>query len=75
MNCPNMNLITHFVCYLEKENRYDIENLSIDRVLNKEHLYGKSHAENMHQKLVPDPFLILVKNPKQPLHSFKNKIF
>ena len=31
----------------------------------------------MHQKLVPDPFLILVKNPKQPLHarnSFKNKI-
>ena len=31
----------------------------------------------MHQKLVPDPFLILVNNPKQPLHarnSFKNKI-
>ena len=29
-------------------------------------------------KLVPDPFLILVNNPKQPLHarnSFKNKIF
>ena len=29
----------------------------------------------MHQKLVPDPFLILVNNPKQPLHarnSFKN---
>ena len=23
-------------------------------------------AENMHQKLVPDPFLILVNNPKQP---------
>ena len=33
--------------------------------------------ENVHQKLVPDPFLIFVKNPKQPLHarsSFKNKI-
>ena len=32
----------------------------------------------MHQKLVPDPFLILANNPKQPLHvrnSFKNKIF
>ena len=30
------------------------------------------------QKLVPDPFLILVNNPKQPLHarnSFKNKYF
>ena len=41
MNCPNKNLITHFVSYLEKEKRYDIETLSIDRVLNKEHFYGK----------------------------------
>ena len=32
----------------------------------------------MHQKLAPDLFLILVNNPKQPLHarnSFRNKIF
>ena len=32
----------------------------------------------MHQKLPPDPFLILLNNPKQPLHtinSFKNKVF
>ena len=31
----------------------------------------------MHQNLVPDPFIILVNNPKQPLHarnSFGNKI-
>ena len=38
----------------------------------------KNHAEIMHQKLVPDPFLILVNDPTQPLHvrnSFKNKIF
>ena len=41
INCLNMNLITHFVWYLEKEKRYDIETLSIDRVLNKEHFYGK----------------------------------
>ena len=30
------------------------------------------------QKLVPDPFLILVNNPKQPMHvrsSFKIKMF
>ena len=27
------------------------------------------HAKNLHQKLVPDPFLILVTNPKQPLHE------
>ena len=25
----------------------------------------KTHAENVHQKLIPDPFLILVNNPKQ----------
>ena len=38
----------------------------------------KIYEENMHQKLVPDPFLILLNNPEQPLHPrnyFKNKIF
>ena len=37
----------------------------------------ENRAENVHQKLVPGPFLILVNNPKQPLHarnSFENKI-
>ena len=32
----------------------------------------------MHHKLVPDPFLILLNNPKQTLHarnSFENKKF
>ena len=28
----------------------------------------ENHAEYVHQKLVPDPFFILVNNPKQPLH-------
>ena len=31
----------------------------------------------MYQKLIPDPFFILVKNPKQPLHainSFETKV-
>ena len=40
--------------------------------------HGKIIAENMHQKLVPDPFLILVNNTKQSLHArnyFTNKIF
>ena len=41
INCPNKNLITHFILYLEKEKRYDLETLSIDRVLNKNHFYGK----------------------------------
>ena len=42
MNCPNKNLTTHFVSYLGKEKSYDIETLSIDRVLNKEHFYWKT---------------------------------
>ena len=29
----------------------------------------KNHAENVHLKLAPDLFLILLSNPKQPLHS------
>ena len=38
----------------------------------------ENHAENVHQKLAPDPFLILLNNPKQPLHarnSFKKRYF
>ena len=38
----------------------------------------KNHARNMYQKLIPDPFLILLNNAKQPLHarnSFTNQIF
>ena len=37
----------------------------------------KNDAENMHQKLASDPFLILLNNPKQTLHArnfFKNNI-
>ena len=41
INCLNKVLIIHFVWYFEKEKRYDIETLSIDRALNKEHFYGK----------------------------------
>ena len=40
ITCLNRNLITHFVWYLGKEKRYDIETLSIDRVLNKKNFYG-----------------------------------
>ena len=60
-----------------RKKKYDIETLSIDRVLNKEHFYGE-FVQKMHEKLVPDYFLILVNNPKQPLHaknSFNNKTF
>ena len=61
---------------LEKKIRCDIETLFIERELNKEHFYN-NHAENVHQKLAPDPLSILLNNQKQSLHtrnSFKNKV-
>ena len=73
INCLKRNLITHFVWYLEKEKRYDIETLSIDRILNKEHFCLKNYVENAHQMLVAWPFF-----SKQRLNArncFKNKIF
>ena len=40
INFLTKNLIIHFVWYLEKEKSYDIETLSIDRVLYKRPFYG-----------------------------------
>ena len=40
INCLNKNL-THFVWYLEKEKRYDVETLTIHTLLNEGHFYGK----------------------------------
>ena len=64
INCLSKNLITHFVRYLDKKKRYDFEILSIDRVLNNEHFLWKNHAENVRQKLVPDPFFYFGKQPR-----------
>ena len=41
INCLNKYLITDFVWYLEKEKRYDMETLTINKVLNEKHFYGK----------------------------------
>ena len=60
INCLIKNLITHFVWYLDKEIKCDIETLSIDRQLNMENFYAK-----------PRPLYILLNNPKQPLHTRK----
>ena len=49
----------------------------MDGVPDKEYFY-RNHAENKQQKLVPDLFIILVYNPKQPLHAsnyFRSKMF
>ena len=42
INCLNKNLITYFAWHLEKEIGCDIETLSIDKELNKEHFYEKT---------------------------------
>ena len=66
INCLNKN----FMLYLVAWHR----NLSIDRA----NAIWKTHAENVPQKLVPEPFSILANNPKQSLHarnSFKNMTF
>ena len=70
-------LITRFVWYLEKEIRCDTETLSIVRVLNT-NIFMKKSCRKCAPKVIPDPFLILLKNPKQTLHagnSFENKKF
>ena len=55
MNCLNKNL-THFVWYLKKEKRYDIETLSVDRVLNKEHIYWKIMQKMCNRGYSQTPF-------------------
>ena len=56
INCLNKNLITHFFLYLQKEKLHDVDTLAIDTALNKGQFMEKS-CRNIHQKLVPDPFL------------------
>ena len=76
-NYLQKNLKTHVVWYIEKRSGSDIENWLTDRVLNNEHVYRKS-IRKCPQKLVPDPILILVNSPKQPMYAgntFENKIF
>ena len=48
----------------------DNETWSIDRVSNKE-IFWKKYAENVHQKLVPDSFLVLASSPKEAMHACK----
>ena len=77
INCLNKNLILHFVWYLEKEKRYHIKTLSIDRVISRNIFMEKSYRKCA-QKASPRPLFNFGKYPKQPLHarnSFKNNMF
>ena len=56
INCLKKNLITQFAWYFAKEKRYDIETLSADRVLNKEHFYRKAIMHTSPSKLILSHF-------------------
>ena len=76
-NYEKFYFITHFAWYIKKERRHDIETLSVDRVLEKEHFVTGS-CKKCAPKTIPRLFLILLNNSKQPLcarNSFKIKIF
>ena len=45
ISCLSKNLITYFIWYLEKGKRYDIETLSLYRLINKEHFHEKFMLE------------------------------
>ena len=62
INCLNKNLVKHYIWYLEKEIRSDIETLSVDGVLIQ-------NIFMLHQKLAPHPFLILLNNSKKTVHA------
>ena len=47
--------MTHFVSYLKKEKRYDIETLSVDRVLNTEHFYREIMRKIYAPEAIPGP--------------------
>ena len=55
--CLNKKLITHFVWYIEKKKRYDIETLSIDRVLHNQNIFMEKSCRNDAAKASPRPLL------------------
>ena len=55
--CLNKNLITHFAWYLEKEKRYDIQTLLIDRVLHNRNIFMKRSSRNYALKTSARPLL------------------
>ena len=76
ISCLNKNSITHSVWYpVKKIWRWNFLNW---QSIKKGAFAWKNYWENVHQKFIPDPFLILLNNTKQPLHirnSFTNQIF
>ena len=63
INRLNKNLITHFVWYLEKEKRYDIETLAIDTVLIR-NIFMEKSCRKCAPKASPRPLFYFGKQPK-----------
>ena len=82
IHCLNKNLIAHFVWYIVKEIRCDMETLSMDRELNKKHFYWKFLSflcRKFAPKVSPRPLFDFAKYPKTAiLHTrnyFGNTVF
>ena len=73
INCLNRYLITHFVWYLGKEKRYDIETLSIDWVLNKEHIFEKIKQKIIKNAKKSQLYISSEPSPFQSTQVIKNK--
>ena len=63
ISCLNKNSITYFVCYLEKEKRYDTKTLSIAGVSNK-NIFMEKSCRKYTARDSPRPLYNLVNDPK-----------
>ena len=75
INCLNKNLMTHFDRNMRRKKGM---RLKLCPLIEYRNVFMDKSCRKCAPKVVPDPFLIMVNNSKQPLHarnSFKNKTF
>ena len=73
-----INFLNKNIIFFDILRRRKSVSFKLDRILNKEHFYEKKMEKLCTKNPFPNPFLILVINPKHPFHarnSFKNKMF
>ena len=69
INCPNKNLITHFVWYLEKKIMCDIQTLSIDREIRN--IFMNKSYRTWTPKASPRLLFNFAKSPKTAISRKK----
>ena len=67
VSCLNKSLITQFVWYSRRKQDMTLKLCQLIEYY-VGYIFIENHAEIMHRKRVWDPYLILVNNPKEPLH-------